>query len=265
MDRFRARYGDWVLIAGAAEGIGAAFTMLLGKKGLNIVMADNNLPAMQQLADKIHSEFKVDVSQVHIDLGKPEASEFLLQSTVNIDCRLLIYVAAFSRVKPFLSYKTEEIDRYIDVNSRTPIRLVHGFASRLTSQESSGGILLVSSLAGLLGPPLVAPYAATKGFQVRLAESLAAEFGPLRIDVTVCCAGLTNTPTYEMNTPAASRRWMKPMATGAVAAFALHNLGKKVVCIPGWKNRLNFFLLLRLLPRFISLKILGRTMKKMYH
>ena len=264
MDQFKKRYGEWALVAGAAEGIGQGFTTALAQRGINVVMADCNQDAMKQLDEEIKSLFGVDVKQVHIDLAQPDVTDLLLQSTSDLDCRLMIYVAAYSKVKPFLSNEKEELDTYMDVNSRTPIQLVHGFANRLQSQNSSGGIILVSSLAGLLGPPLVAPYAATKGFLIRLAESLSTEFKPLNIDISVCCAGLTATPTYQENTPEATRTKLKPMDPIQVADYAINQLGRKSVCIPGWKNRFNFFLLLRLLPRSFSSKILSKTMTKMY-
>lgn len=264
MDQFKERYGEWGLIAGAAEGIGAGFSTLLAQRGVNIVMVDNDLEAMQRLKDKIQTDWSVEVRQIHLDLALPDTSDFLLQSTADLDCRMLIYVAAFSKVKPFLSNNKEELDRYIGVNTRTPVQLVHGFASQLKRKNRPGGIILVSSLAGLLGPPLVAPYAATKGFLIRLAESLSAEFSPLDISISACCAGLTSTPTYLENTPERTRKKVKPENPVRVAEYALRQLGRKTVCIPGWKNRFNYFLLLRLLPRFIAMRILGRTMKAMY-
>lgn len=264
MDQFRERYGSWALIAGAAQGIGASFSTHLAQRGVNIVMADNNLEAMKQLADQIHAEFSVDVRLIHIDLSRPEASDFLLQTTADLDCRLLVYVAAYSKVKPFLSTETEELDRYLGINNRTPVHLVYGFASRMKNNNNSGGILLISSLAGLLGPPLVSTYAATKGFLIRLAESLFNEFKPHTIDITACCAGFTSTPAYQENTPERTQKKIKPMEPSQVAEYAFRHLGRKAICIPGWKNRFNFFLLLRILPHSLSLKILSCTMKKMY-
>jgi len=264
MDQFKNRYGEWTLIAGAAEGIGAAFTTLLASRGMHIVMADNNLNTMQLLADKIRTEFRVEVRQIPVDLAGQQAADILLESTADLDCRLMVYVAAYSKVKPFLSDDKEELEKYLIVNNRTPMLLIHGFANRLKRNGKSGGLMLISSLAGLMGPPLVAPYAATKGFLIRLAESLSAEFKPLNIDINVCCAGLTSTPTYKENTPERTRSKTNPMSPNDVAACALHQLGKKVVSIPGRKNQFSYFLLLRLLPHSLSLKILDRTMRKMY-
>ncbi len=34
----KSRYGDWAVIAGASEGLGAAFAEALAKEGLNVVL-----------------------------------------------------------------------------------------------------------------------------------------------------------------------------------------------------------------------------------
>ena len=253
-----------MLVAGAAEGIGAGFTTSLAQRGVNVVIADHNRDAMNHAATKVREDYGIEVREIHADLAWPNATDLLVQSISDIDCRLLIYVAAYSKVKSFLDNEKEELDRYIAVNNRTPVQLIHGFAHRLQAQNRSGGIILVSSLAGLLGPPLVAPYAATKGFLIRLTESLSTEFKPLNIDVSVCCAGLTVTPTYLANTPDVTRKKLKLMDPIRVADYAINQLGRQSVCIPGWRNRFNYFLLLRLLPRLISMKILGRVMRRMY-
>jgi len=264
MDQFKKKYGEWALIAGAAEGIGEGFSIQLAREGMNIVLVDNNLEAMRKLADRIKGEMKVEVRQIHFDLTLPEVSGFVFQATEDLDCRLLVYVAAYSKVKPLLSSSTDELDIYLTLNNRTPLHLVHGFAGRLQAKKRGGGIILISSLAGLLGPPLVAPYAATKGFLIRLAESLSAEFKLLNIDILTCCAGLTCTPTYQVNTPEPTREKASPMDPLDVAKYAIRQLGRKVVCIAGWKNRLSFFLLLRVLPRAVSLKIMAQTMRTMF-
>lgn len=263
-DRFRERYGEWALVAGAAEGLGEAFSQALARMGMNLILADNNTDKLNGTALRISRAMNVQVRQVPLDLSFPEAPASILESMKEPDCRLLVYVAAYSSVKPFLSSSKEELDRYLSVNNRTPLHLVHGFAQKVRATGRSGGIILISSLAGLLGPPLVTPYAATKGFLIRLAESLYTEWKPLEIDVLACCAGLTHTPTYLANTPERTRNKSRAMNPSAVAGYAIRQIGKKAVCIPGWKNRLNFRLLLRLLPHALSLKIMGKTMNRMY-
>jgi short-subunit dehydrogenase len=37
---FRARYGPWSVVAGAAEGLGAAWAAALARRGLDLVLVD---------------------------------------------------------------------------------------------------------------------------------------------------------------------------------------------------------------------------------
>ena len=188
----------------------------------------------------------------------------MTSGAAGLDCRLLIYNAAHSRVKPFLQASMAELDTYIDVNCRTPLKLVHGFGSLLTASGRQGGILLMSSLAGLIGMQLVAPYAATKAYTWNLAEALHHEWNGSQIDIMACIAGATATPAYLSTKP--EYGWFKPsvLDPDKVAAGALNKLGKKTRYIPGFSNRLNYFILTRLMPRRTAAGIANRTMEKMY-
>jgi short-subunit dehydrogenase len=261
---FLEKYGPWALVAGAAEGIGAAFSELLAQKGMNLLLVDMSEERLALSGSRLRQEYKVETREIVVDLVREDSWKICLAASETVGCRLMVYVAAFSKIKPFLASTQDEIDRYINVNARTPLKLIHGFAGHLVSENKSGGIILVSSLAGLLGPPLVAPYAATKAFLIRLAESLSGEFSEVSVDITVCCAGITKTPAYVANTPERTQRKFRAADPSLVAGCAIKNLGKRTVCIPGWKNRFSIFILLRILPRSLAVKIMAKTMKKMY-
>ncbi len=50
MDGFKKQYGNWGLVAGAAEGLGAAFCKVLAGWGLNIIMVDVDSEKMNKTA-----------------------------------------------------------------------------------------------------------------------------------------------------------------------------------------------------------------------
>jgi short-subunit dehydrogenase len=54
------------------------------------------------------------------------------------------------------------------------------------------------------------------------------------------------------------------MQPGEVAAYALKMLGKRSFCIPGWKNRLFYYFLTRVLPRKTAGNLVSKSMTKMY-
>jgi short-subunit dehydrogenase len=258
------RFGQWGMVAGAAEGIGAAFCEELARKGMNVIMADVNEKGMESLSVKLERDFQIETCRLNIDLAEKNAPERCMEMIKETGCRLLIYNAAYSRVKPFLSAGLEELELYINVNTRTPLRLVHLFATELKMAEKNGGILLMSSLAGLWGTQLVATYSGTKGFNLLLAEALSHEFKPLKIEVSACCAGATATPGYLGTNPKSGYGSPPVMDPARVALIALKNLGKKTVILPGAANKVSYFLLTRILPRSVSAALVNRTMRNTY-
>lgn len=263
MNDFLVRYGGWALVAGAADGIGAAFSEALAQQGMNLVMVDNKAELMAALAEKLQRAYNIKTVQLCQELSEKMAWMNCMNAILPYDCRLLIYVPAFSRVAPFLQTDEAGLDLFLDLNCRTPLHLVHAFAKNI-GREKSGGIVLLSSLAGLIGPALSAVYAGTKAFNILLAESLNAEFKGSAIDVTVCCAGITDTPTYWSSMPDKTAGTPGIMQPAEVARYALKSLGKRAICIPGWKNRLIFFFLVRMLPRKVAANLVSKAMVKMY-
>jgi short-subunit dehydrogenase len=130
------------------------------------------------------------------------------------------------------------------------------FAPRLKAR-GKGGIIIMSSLAGIYGGPYVATYAATKAFGCVLAESLAGELGGDGVDVLACVAGPTRTPTYEKNSPGA----LSPMAPERVVAEALAALGRTPRLVPGTANRLTSRLMAMLPRRWVIPLVAAQTRK----
>ncbi|HNQ82279.1 MAG TPA: SDR family NAD(P)-dependent oxidoreductase [Bacteroidales bacterium] len=264
MTDFRRQFGQWGLVAGAAEGIGAAFCEELARRGMNVILVDILKSEMESRAAKLESEFQVKTISKVIDLGSENAASLCMEAIRETGCRLLIYNAAYSRVKPFLSAEAGELDRYIDVNARTPLSLAYLFSGWLKSEGNSGGILLMSSLAGLWGTGLVAAYSGTKGFNLLLAEAISRELRHLNIRVSVCVAGATATPGYLGTHPHYGLIRPSVMKPGKVASYALKRLVKRTVIIPGMMNRMTYFLLTRIFPRSVSVRLMNRTMERTY-
>jgi len=253
--------GQWALIAGSAEGLGEAFTLQLARRGFNLILVDRREEPMKKIAEQVVRKYERKTIMLQLDLGVPDAWKDCLTAMQDTGCTMLVYCAAMSEVKPFLQHDAENLERFIDVNNRTAMLLVHGYASYLKESGRKGRILLMSSLAGLMSPVYVAPYAASKAFLISLARSLFHEFKPLGIGISVCCAGIINTPKF-LESQASGRIHMSNPAS--VAAYAVRHCGKKAVIIHGWTNRLSYFILSRMLPASLSSYFVNRSMRKMY-
>jgi len=263
MHKFRNRYGRWGLVAGAAEGLGAAFSEVLARWGMNVIMVDVDIEKMQKTASWLEEKFGTEIVKMQADLSKMENIDAIIETINNKGCRLLIYNAAYGPVKGFMENTSEELNYYLDLNSRMPVHLIHQFLKDMPVDQASG-ILLMSSLAGLWGTQLVVPYGATKAFDFNLAEGLYYEFKHRDTDVMACCAGATDTPNYRSTNPRKNLLGPTVLSPRYVAEKALRNLGRRPLYIPGFMNQLTYFLLTRLFSRSFSTRLMNRTMARMY-
>lgn len=264
MTKLRERYGNWVLIAGAAVGLGKSFSIELAKLGFNLFMIDNREEELIALAKEITENYNVQTSVLCVDLNEENATPKIMLNATKVDIRFMIYNAAYSRIKRFENYTDEDINHYVGVNVGTPLKLVHAFSKRLIEKKQKGGILMMASLAGLMGMQYIAPYAASKAFTWNLAESLHHELKPYKIDVMACIAGATATEAYLGTNPAYGIIKPQVQLPSKVAELALKKMGKKALYIPGFSNRLNYFILTRILPRRVASFFANKTIQKMY-
>lgn len=258
-----APYGPWGVVVGASEGIGEAFALELAQAGLNVVLVARRADPLNQLAQRLVNECSVKALAVPLDLAEPESITLLATATADLDVGLAIYNAAYSRIGNFLDYSAQEHVREIAVNCVGPLMVAHHFAARF-KQRARSGLILMSSIAGFQGSPLVANYAATKAYNRVLAEGLWDELRGHNIDVLACNAGATLTPAYLNSQPNKQSFAPPEMSPGAVASAALSGLGRGPSLIPGMANRLTAFAMNRLLPRRTAVRIMGAGTRAMY-
>lgn len=223
------------LVVGASDGIGAAFASELAARGYDLVLVARRTALLDELADRLRARHSIGVRTLAMDAGTRDGIAAV--SAVS-DVDLLVCNAALGPIGAFLDLAPSELDAMLDLNCRSAVQLAHVFGSRM-ADRGSGGIVLMSSMAGNQGSALIAHYAATKAYLRVLAEGLWAELGPLGVHVLACCPGLVATPTYA-RTGAESPGWLVPgpMQPSAVARETLAALGRQPVLIPGRRNRL---------------------------
>jgi len=262
---FARRYGPYALVAGASEGIGAAFARELAGLGLHLILVARRAEPLESLARELREARGIDVRTAACDLASPEAADRIAASFSDCEIGLLVYNAAASSVGRFLETPSDILVRTLDVNVRGPVLLVHALAGAM-ADRGRGGIVLVSSLTAFQGTPIVATYGATKAFDLVLAEGLWSELGERGVDVLACCAGATLTPGYRRVTPDAAPRGLAPAPQDPrdVAREALHALGRRPWVVTGFGNRLVSFFMRRLLTRRRAVVVMTKAMKARY-
>lgn len=233
---FHARYGPWAVIAGASEGIGQAYAHVLAERGLNLVTIARRAEPLQADAELIRRRYRVDVRCVALDLAATDLGQRFDAAIDGLDVGLLVYNACYSRIAEFVDASLPDHLATLDVNCRGPVILAHQLAPRLI-QRGRGGILLMSSMSGFQGSALISTYAASKAFNIILAESLWTELAPHGVDALACVAGATATPNFQAITPQQNQSKAFPMRPEAVAREGLDALSKGPVHVTGHLNR----------------------------
>src|SRR6266508_5529209 len=261
---FLARYGSWAIVAGASEGLGAAYAEELALRGLNLILVARRSELLQALTSQLSKRYNVQIKTIVVDLSALDAAEQILRDTNDLEVGLLIYNAAFSAIGPFLERSLDDHFKEIHTNIHAPLKLVYLLGQRMLAQ-GHGGILLMSSLSAFQGSAYISTYAATKAFNIVLAEGLWEEWRERGVDVLVCVSGAVRTPNYVASEPE-QRGGLGDMTMNPdqVVCEALNALGKGPYVIPGRMNRISSFVMRHLLPRKATVKFMGRILKKMY-
>jgi short-subunit dehydrogenase len=163
--------------------------------------------------------------------------------------------AAVAPAGPFAERTADELAAAVAVNCRSSMLLAHRFLPAMLAR-GRGGVVFVSSLAGMQGVPTLAAYSATKAFLVTLGEALWAETRGAGVDVLTACLGAVATPGYQE----AARKAAPGTTTPEIAAATvLRALGRGYRVVPGRVNRVSAFVLGRLLPRRAQIAIFAKA------
>jgi short-subunit dehydrogenase len=261
---FAGRYGSWALIAGASEGIGAQYAEQLAARGLNLVLVARRAELLQSLASELSQKYNIETKTMPLDLSANDAVEQMIEQTKGSEIGLMVYNAAFSAIGPFLERSLENHIKEVNTNAFTPLKLVYFFAQPMLAR-SRGGIVLMSSLSAFQGSAYISTYAATKAFNIVLAEGLWEEWRGRGVDVLVCVSGAVKTPNYVASEPEKTGglgdMTIKP---DQVVREALNALGKGPYVIPGRMNRISSFVMRHVLPRRLTIQFMGRILRQMY-
>ena len=261
--KLKTRYGKTALIAGASEGIGAAFSKLLASEGINLVLLARRELLLREFARTLE-KYNVDITCIAADLSDDTAAAEIKEKLNEKEIDILVYNAALSHIGPFNNDLKDKHMKMAQVNMLSPLNMIHLFGQEMLNR-GRGAVILMSSLAGLQGSAFISMYSATKAFNRVLGESLWYEWKEKGVDVMACLAGSTSTPGFIESKPGKmgffAPRVQKPEE---VADECLRKLGKQPSLITGRGNRLASFFMQRFLSRKMAVKIMGDNTKKIY-
>src|SRR5262249_3071292 len=174
MKDFVERFGPWALITGASSGIGEAFARRLAEYGLNLVLVARRENRLRKLADELQGHHSVSARVVPVDLSRDDFLPAIEQATADVQVGLLVNNAGIATSGNFLDNDLDSELALLHVNSRAPLVLTHHFAKAMR-QRGRGGIIFLTSAVAFAGVPSWSNYAASKAYDLVLAEGLAKE------------------------------------------------------------------------------------------
>lgn len=254
-NNFKQKYGDWAVVTGATSGIGAELADQIASRGVNVVLVARKAAELERYGKELETKHNIKTKIISADLATGEGIEAVKQ--VDEEIGLLAIAAGLEVNGAFEKTPLDKEVKVIQLNVVATFHLAHHF-SRAMVKRSRGGILFISSLSGHMPNAYFANYAATKSYVLNLGASLYGELRLKGVDVTVLSPGLTNTPMVVDNGMDWSKTPMKPMDPAVVAKAALDGMGKRVVTIPGIRNKLMAWVI-----KHIPIKMASKSTEKM--
>lgn len=186
----------WVLVTGAASGIGRATALAFAEAGAHLVVSDlqaDRLEALRPLLSQHGSRCIVEPVDVSDAAAMQAFAERVHAQVPALD--VLVNNAGIGYVGPFLGTPLEVWKRVLNINV---MGAVHGCMHFLPRMQQAGGvrhIVNVASLAGVAPAPNMSAYAASKHAIMGLTEGLALELrlAGSSVGVTTVCPGIINT------------------------------------------------------------------------
>lgn len=255
--RLLNQYGKWAVVTGASSGIGLALAVQLAAAGFNLVICARSTETLEQLRNRLMSEFKIAVLVVSADLATESGVEDLIQASYNLPVGLFIASAGYGTSGEFIKNDIKTELNMLHVNAEALLQLTHHFALRFAAQKS-GGIILLSSLVGFQGVPYAAHYAATKAYVQSLAEGLAVELKPYHVDVLAAAPGPVRTG-FEAR---ANMKMNMALNPDEISIPVLKALGRKTTVLPGFLTKLLAYSL-STVPRWAKVQIMKQVMGDM--
>jgi len=191
------KYGSWAFVAGGSEGLGGAWCDRLAAEGFNVVVSGRHIETIKAKSDELKAKYNVETRELVVDLGGLDAYKEVIEKLSDLEIGFFVYNAGISDNRFFPERDIETELWRLNVNSRTLLALSIYF-SRQMVERKKGAMVLTSSGAGVCGSPYLQTYAATKAYNLNLAEGLWSELGDFGVDVISPIVGATISQTLKV-------------------------------------------------------------------
>lgn len=253
MNRTLELRGRWTLVTGASSGLGVEIARSIARdQGGHVLVVARRRDRLEALCEELRSRYGVQAVSIAADLSRPEDVERVFtEATRERELHGVILNAGVTYWGEALKLDWGEFQAMLNTNVTSLVRLSTLFAHHFIERKTGGGLMFVSSVAGLLPVPYQAAYSGTKAFILSYGQALAQEVRNQGLSVTVFAPGGISTELLVKS--GLSNRFkagdIGVMSAEACATHALRAfIHRKELYVPGLINQ-TLTLAARLLPR----------------
>ncbi len=231
------------VVTGASSGIGAEFARQLSARGFDLLLIARREDRLRSLAVEISAKYRVNTEILVADLIRDRDVEIVadrIQRAPNL--HLLVNNAGFGLIGFFQNVSIKDQEAMHRLHIIATLALSHAALKNLSSQNTQGGIINVSSVAAFQPSPSNVSYCATKAWINSFTEGLAIELAAQRSNVKVqaLCPGFTYSEFHDRlgmdRGPIPKSLWM---SAEFVVRESLRGFDRgDLLVIPGWRYRL---------------------------
>jgi len=190
--------GKVAFITGGASGIGLAMAKVFGRVGMKVMLADIEAGALAAAVEELRG-LQVRAEGVVADVTSRDSLKSAALETIARfgKVHLVCNNAGVGSGGAFGTVPPKDWAWVVDVNQLGVVYGMEIFAPLMLSHGEGGHFVNTASMAGMVSPPGMEPYCATKFAVVAMSEGWAAQLGPRGIGVSILCPGFVKTRIHE--------------------------------------------------------------------
>jgi 3-oxoacyl-[acyl-carrier protein] reductase len=185
--------GKGTLITGASRGIGRAIALDLAAQGSDLALLARDEERLTEVANLARDKGVRAITLIADMSDGPSVDAAVIRANEELGgVHHVVANAGITSDQLTMRLKPEDWDRVLSVNLTGSFRLVRAALGPMI-RGRYGRIVMISSVAGMMGNPGQAAYAASKAGLIGLAKSIAKEIASRKITVNVVAPGLIET------------------------------------------------------------------------